>query len=68
MPKLAISRLKEIKIYLPNISRQHEIVSYLDTIFDKSKTLKSEYETQIKDLETLRHSLLEEAFAGRLVV
>lgn len=68
MPKLAISRLKEIKIYLPNISRQHEIVSYLDTIFDKSKSLSLEYEAQIRDLEIMKQCLLEEAFAGRLIL
>lgn len=62
-----LNQIKEITIPLPPLHRQYEIVAHLDTVFDKSKALRSEYETQIQDLETLKQSLLEEAFAGRLV-
>lgn len=67
MPKLAITRLKEIEIYLPPIPRQHEIVAHLDRVFAETQSLRGEYEAQIQDLQTLKQSLLEEAFAGRLI-
>jgi type I restriction enzyme, S subunit len=60
-------KLKETKFLYYPLLRQQEIVAHLDTVFDKSKTLRSEYESQIRDLEVLKQSLLEEAFAGRLV-
>ena len=59
--------LKAISIPLPPLPRQHEIVEYLDRVFVQTAELRSSYEAQIRDLETLRQSLLEEAFAGRLV-
>lgn len=67
MPKLAITRLKEIEVYVPPLPRQHEIVAHLDRVFADTEALRGEYEAQIRDLETLKQSLLEEAFAGRLV-
>ncbi|MCB9805311.1 restriction endonuclease subunit S [Candidatus Peribacteria bacterium] len=57
----------EIQIPLPPLLRQHEIVEHLDRVFAHTAELRSSYEAQIRDLETLRQSLLEEAFAGRLV-
>ncbi len=59
--------LKEIQIPLPPLPRQHEIVAHLDRVFAETTALRGEYEAQIWDLETLKQSLLEEAFAGRLV-
>ncbi len=60
-------KLKETKFLYYPLPRQHEIVTHLDAVFDKTRILRSEYETQIQDLEVLKQSLLEEAFAGRLV-
>lgn len=62
MPKLAISRLKEIKIPLPPLQKQKEIVEYLDEVFEKNKELKTKYELQLKELEELKQSLLKDAF------
>lgn len=59
--------LRQFSIPLPPLPRQHEIVEYLDQVFTQTAELRSSYEAQIRDLETLRQSLLEEAFAGRLV-
>ena len=59
--------LKNLKIPLPPLPRQQEIVGHLDRVFAQTAELRSSYEAQIRDLETLRQSLLEEAFAGRLV-
>ena len=59
--------LKNLQIPLPSLPRQLEIVEHLDRVFTQTVELKSSYEAQIRDLETLRQSLLEEAFSGRLV-
>ncbi len=66
-PKLSQGKLNQIQIPLPPLPRQHEIVAHLDTVFEKTRVLRFEYMTQIQDLEILKQSLLEEAFAGRLV-
>lgn len=59
--------LNEVDIPLPPLPRQHEIVEHLDRVFAQTAELRSGYEAQIRDLEMLRQSLLEEAFSGRLV-
>ncbi len=66
-PKLNQKNLNQIQIPLPPLSRQHEIVAHLDRVFAETTALRGEYEAQILDLETLKQSLLEEAFVGRLV-
>jgi type I restriction enzyme S subunit len=60
-------KLKETEFLYYSLPRQHEIVEHLDRVFSRTAELRSGYEAQIRDLETLRQSLLEEAFAGRLV-
>ncbi|MCA9378260.1 restriction endonuclease subunit S, partial [Candidatus Peregrinibacteria bacterium] len=44
----------EIQIPLPPLLRQHEIVEHLDRVFAHTAELRSSYEAQIRDLETLR--------------
>lgn len=63
----SVKILKEIKIPLPSLQKQKEIVSYLDEVFAKNKELKTKYELQLKELEELKQSLLKDAFEGRLV-
>lgn len=67
MPAINFWSLKNLQIPLPPLPRQHEIVEHLDRVFTQTAELRSSYQAQIRDLETLRQSLLEEAFAGRLV-
>lgn len=64
---VGLGYLRTFKIPLPPLPRQHEIVAHLDEVFATTQALRAEYEAQIRDLETLRQSLLEEAFGGRLV-
>jgi len=62
MPKLAITRLKQIKLPLSPLEKQKEIVAQLDQVFEKNKALKDSYEKKLKDLEEMKQSLLKEAF------
>ncbi|KAB0579885.1 hypothetical protein FVD15_01685 [Campylobacter volucris] len=65
-PKLAISRLKTIQIPIPPLQEQEQIASYLDELSLNIKDLKQNYQTQIKNLQELKKSLLDKAFKGRL--
>ncbi len=60
-------KLKETIFLLPPLSKQKEIVSYLDKVFEKNKMLKEKYEKKLKDLEEMKQSILKEAFEWRLV-
>lgn len=65
--RIVLKTIKNFLIPLPPLTRQHEIVAHLDQVFTTTEAMRAEYEVQIRDLEILRQSLLEEAFAGRLV-
>ncbi len=64
---VSLKTMRNFPIPLPPLPRQHEIVAHLDRVFTETEALRGEYEVQIRDLEILKQSLLEEAFAGRLV-
>ncbi len=66
-PNFNWTKLKKIKIPLPPLSKQKEIVLYLDEVFEKNKVIKELYEKKLKDLEEMKQSILKEAFEGRLV-
>jgi type I restriction enzyme S subunit len=59
--------VKNIKIPLPPLEKQKEIVSYLDEVFEKNKVIKAWYEKKLEELEEMKQSILKEAFEGRLV-
>jgi type I restriction enzyme S subunit len=61
------SHLKKCTIRFPkDISQQQEIADRLDTLSEHSKMLAAEYSTKSKELDALRQSLLQKAFAGEL--
>ena len=54
--------VKNIKIPLPPLEKQKEIVAYLDEVFEKNKVIKEWYEKKLKELEEIKQSILKEAF------
>lgn len=54
--------IKQIQIPLPPLSKQQEIVNYLDNIFAKNAELKHFYQKNLENLEELKQSILKEAF------
>ncbi len=54
--------LRKFKIPLLPLSKQKEIVTYLDEVFEKNKKIKEWYEKKLKDLEEMKQSILKEAF------
>jgi type I restriction enzyme S subunit len=61
------SHLKKCEISFPDsIGKQREISKRLDLLSEKSLLLSEYYEQHIQDLDDLRQSLLQKAFAGEL--
>ncbi len=62
------NHLKNLKIPLPfrnnqpDIEKQKEIANYLDSVYEKIKTLKEKIQRQITQLEEMKESILDEAF------
>ncbi|EJB6606656.1 restriction endonuclease subunit S [Campylobacter lari] len=63
---ISTKAIKETKIPLPPLQEQEQIASYLDEFSSNVKKLKQNYQTQIKNLQELKKSLLDKAFQGRL--
>lgn len=61
-PKLALIRIKDIKIDLPDIKDQEIIVDKLNNALSKTRKLESQYTKKLAKLTELRQSLLVEAF------
>ena len=58
--------LDDIVVSFPPIEKQMEIVKQLDAIYNESQKLESIYLKKIDDLEELKKSVLQKAFAGEL--
>jgi type I restriction enzyme S subunit len=63
---LNASKIKNIDIYLPNISEQQRIVVYLDQTTDKNNQLIQYYQNKLQSLKELKNSILDSAFKGEL--
>ncbi|MBF7069506.1 restriction endonuclease subunit S [Campylobacter volucris] len=66
IPQLTIPVFKNLQIPIPPLQEQEQIASYLDELSLNIKDLKQNYQTQIKNLQELKKSLLDRAFKGRL--
>jgi type I restriction enzyme, S subunit len=58
--------LKDIKIPCPIIKEQERIVNEIETVLNETKRLESIYQKKKVDLEELKKSILQKAFAGEL--
>lgn len=66
IPQLTVPMLRDYKISYPSILEQKKIVKQLDSLSEKTQELKSLYKVKLSDLEELKKSYLEQAFAGKL--
>ena len=65
--RLYNDNLKSIKISFPkSIEKQQTIVRQLDALRDETQKLEALYQKKIDDLEELKKSILQKAFAGEL--
>lgn len=68
MPALNFGQLKNVLIDFPSsIEEQHSIVRQLDALRTETQRLESVYQQKLADLEELKKSILQKAFAGDLI-
>lgn len=65
-PHLNIGDIRRFPIPLPPLSEQKIIIDRLQGLLEKAEKLNSFYQTKLSDLDDLRQSLLQKAFAGEL--
>lgn len=63
---LTIQRLQSMKINVPSISVQQEVVSRLSALSAETQCLESHYQRKLAALDELKQSLLHQAFSGKL--
>lgn len=61
-PKLALTRLAEVSIPIPPLSDQHRIVTYLDTLSEKVKSLETNLNKVTAECAALKQSILRQVF------
>jgi type I restriction enzyme S subunit len=66
MPKVNREHLFAYKLKLPSMKEQKSIVKRLDALQYETKKLENVYQKKINDLEELKKSILQKAFAGEL--
>lgn len=63
---ISASKLKTYPIMLPSVRAQEEIVRKIESLREPLKVMEGTYEVKRQDVDDLRQSLLQKAFAGEL--
>lgn len=63
---LSLGFFRSLYIPAPNLTRQKEIVDEIKVLHFKTDRLESKYQQKLRDLEELKKSILNKAFAGEL--
>lgn len=66
MDGLNMGIIKELPVELPSLDEQSEVVERLDGLRGRANGLAASAEAKVADLDDLRQSLLQKAFAGEL--
>lgn len=66
IPQLTIPMIENIKIPVPSIGEQKNIVKKISKLSAETKKLEAIYKKKLMDLEELKKSVLKKAFAGKL--
>ena len=61
-PLITATQVKNLEIPVPPLSEQEKIVEHLDQVSKEVKALKSQYQSQLDNLEELKKSVLDKAF------
>ena len=65
-PNLSTKQIKEIRLPVPKIVEQLAFLEKIDALERETQALQSHYRTKLADIDQLRQSLLQKAFAGEL--
>jgi type I restriction enzyme S subunit len=66
IPQLTVPMIKEYKISVPTIEEQKQIIEYAETLRAETQKMEAIYQKKIADLDELKKSVLQKAFAGEL--
>jgi len=66
MPAISFGLIKEIPFPLPNLEEQQTIIQKLTAVQAETQKLEAVYQKKMDDLEELKKSILQKAFAGEL--
>ncbi len=66
-PSISQTIIKRVKILIPPLTEQQKIVTRLDVLSEKLRTLRELQQSQLEDMKKLEKAYLREAFRGELV-
>jgi type I restriction enzyme, S subunit len=66
MPKVNREHLFEFRVWLPDVKKQKQLATNLDDLHQETQRLSRIYEQKLEALESLKKSILHEAFSGNL--
>ena len=66
MPAISFGLIKEIPFPLPNLEEQQTVIQKLTAVQAETQKLEAVYQKKMDDLEELKKSILQKAFAGEL--
>ena len=66
MPKVNREHLFEFRVCLPSVKTQNELAAKLDELATETQRLESIYQQKLAALDSLKKSLLHQAFSGQL--
>ncbi len=62
-----VTAAKNVRIPVPSVAQQQEIIQQLDTLSVETKKLESIYQQKINSLEEMKKSILQKAFSGGMM-
>lgn len=65
-PKLTQAKMNNIKIFLPTLSEQHEIVRLIDDLLARERAAQQATEQALASIDLMKKSVLARAFRGEL--
>jgi len=65
-PKLTQAKMNNIKIFLPTLSEQHEIVRLIDDLLARERKAQQATEQALASIDLMKKSILARAFRGEL--
>lgn len=65
-PKLTQAKMNNIKIFLPNLPEQHEIVRLIDDLLARERSAQQAAEQALASIDLMKKSILARAFRGEL--
>lgn len=66
IPQLTVPMIKEYKIPVPSVGEQKQLIEQAEILRAETQKLEAVYQKKIDDLEELKKSILQKAFAGEL--